>query len=693
MPKIASLSADLVANTTKFDADLKKADRTLANSQRQWQGSLKKIDGQFGGLGKSIGGVTAGLFSLKGAFGALLGIAGAGGLAMMAKQAIDTVGGLGELASQLGITTDTLQAFQYAATQVGLSSAEMETSIGRLTRTIGDAAQGEKEAVDAFVALGVGVLDASGKVRSTEDVLRDAADALQRIPDPARRASLAVDLMGRAGQKMLPFLENGAAGIDDLTGRARELGLVFDEDIIASADEASDKLATLSKVMGVQFNAALVELAPLLTGTADALLDVVRATRFLYELMAVPPEMRSIENLNRQINRLYSDLAGWQEKVGDPWHNQGTVQQNIDAIKDELSELIKARSILEGAGSKFDAGTGTGSSNPPATGSTKKSPAEIQTENLTKKIADLQLQVDTFDLSAVDKKIAESLAGVDMSLSGAGEQVTAITTLIRSLNDLETAAAASKAEVESIDALIAELTENDNARKAEGAAITESVRTPLESYTAALEKLRIQLDLGYISQDTFNRKVGELDEELAKATEGSTEFRDIAEDAMSTIWAGLSDAVVEADNLNEALSGVLKTLAKMLANKAFGALADFGLNAIFGTAAVGGPRSGLTLVGERGPELVNLPAGSYVNPAMSSAAMMQPRIAAANMGGPGGVQVVNNITVSGGGSREQNAEQARQIATEVKRAVDAAVDERIAYQQQPGGAFNPGLAF
>lgn len=39
-------------------------------------------------------------------------------------------------------------------------------------------------------------------------------------------------------------------------------------------------------------------------------------------------------------------------------------------------------------------------------------------------------------------------------------------------------------------------------------------------------------------------------------------------------------------------------------------------------AAIGGTRSGMTLVGEHGPELVDLPNGSYIHPAHTSAAMM-----------------------------------------------------------------------
>jgi hypothetical protein len=61
----------------------------------------------------------------------------------MVRSAVDAVGGLGELADAAGVSTDALQAFGYAATQVGLSNEERQRSLQALTRRIADAAIGE----------------------------------------------------------------------------------------------------------------------------------------------------------------------------------------------------------------------------------------------------------------------------------------------------------------------------------------------------------------------------------------------------------------------------------------------------------------------------------------------------------------------------------------------------------------------
>lgn len=65
-----------------------------------------------------------------------------GALANFARRAADAVGGLGELADQAGVSTDALQAFRFAAIEVGLRNEDLERGLAILTRRIGEAATG-----------------------------------------------------------------------------------------------------------------------------------------------------------------------------------------------------------------------------------------------------------------------------------------------------------------------------------------------------------------------------------------------------------------------------------------------------------------------------------------------------------------------------------------------------------------------
>jgi hypothetical protein len=84
------------------------------------------------------------------------------------------------------------------------------------------------------------------------------------------------------------------------------------------------------------------------------------------------------------------------------------------------------------------------------------------------------------------------------------------------------------------------------------------------------------------------------------------------ESAWNTISGIVSKITGALSSINSALGGIPGKLLSTL---------GFASGGIVGAAAGGGPRGGLTWVGERGPELVRLPLGSQVYPSGQSMAM------------------------------------------------------------------------
>jgi TP901 family phage tail tape measure protein len=158
----------------------------------------------------------------------------------MVRGAVDAVGGLGELADAAGVSTDALQAFGYAATQVGLSNEELQRSLQALTRRISDAATCEQAAQQAFSRLGISFRDTAGNARATEAVMAELAERIAGLSDPVERTAAATAVFGdRLGQRMIPFLLQGRDGLERLTAQALRFGAIADADLIAKADEAS----------------------------------------------------------------------------------------------------------------------------------------------------------------------------------------------------------------------------------------------------------------------------------------------------------------------------------------------------------------------------------------------------------------------------------------------------------------------
>lgn len=216
---------------------------------------------------------------------AIAGSAIAQQLYQMAKAGLEYASALGETAQQLGVTTNALQEYRYAATQVGLSSEEMDQALGQLTRRIGEAAQGTKAQAEAFKKLGISVKDTKGHVIDTGAAIPMIAEALRTVQSPAERAAILMDLFGKAGQKLEPLLADGAKGVNNLRDAAHSLGIVLTPQQIKKADDAADKFSKLKAVLDARISTVVADNADSIIEMVDALERMAAAAFKVYKEM------------------------------------------------------------------------------------------------------------------------------------------------------------------------------------------------------------------------------------------------------------------------------------------------------------------------------------------------------------------------------------------------------------------------
>lgn len=358
----------------QFSADFKELSRELNKAQGETSRAMK-------GMERSLAPISA-------AFRAMGPIVAATGAVLsvdFAKQALDAAGGIGELAEQLGTSTDMLQVYQFAAAQAGVKSTELETALAKLSQNIGDAAQGGDQAVAAFNRLGVGVLDASGKTRSMDAILSDVAEQIAAIEDPTKRAAAAVDLFGRSGQRLLPILSQGAAGIATMQQAAREAGAVLDQDMIRAADEASDKIAAMESSLAKMAQTIMATVAPAISNLSDQIRKTFGGTTRLEELADIE---RKIANFPRQ-------------QRGGAGNKQ---LQGYIAERDRIRNAMEFDAIAAAQGRGGNAlGAPGGTSNPVGTAGAKKAADEAlrAAEKAAKESADR--------IQAINETVAQSL--------------------------------------------------------------------------------------------------------------------------------------------------------------------------------------------------------------------------------------------------------------------------------------------
>lgn len=174
-----------------------------------------------------------------------------------------------KMSARTGMSVEALSGLGFAAQQSGANLEAVETSVRRMQRSITDAAAGTKESQEAFQALGLSV--AALATLTPEQQFLEIAEALSRVPDPTKRAALAMDVFGKSGTSMLPMIAEGKAGIKKLTDEAESLGLILSGETAKAGAELEDafgRLTSAGKAVAISFGASL---APMLTGLATSI--------------------------------------------------------------------------------------------------------------------------------------------------------------------------------------------------------------------------------------------------------------------------------------------------------------------------------------------------------------------------------------------------------------------------------------
>jgi hypothetical protein len=215
----------------------------------------------FDSIKRGLGGLTDTAKSVNGVL-ANLGVAvSVAGLTAMVKSAIDTGDALDEMSQRVGVSVETLSVWKPAAEQSGVSGESFEKGLRKLSTTMLEAATGSEDAARGFSAVGVEFKNQDGTLRATDQVLLDLAERFKDMPDGAEKTALAVQLFGKSGAELIPFLNQGRDGINELAAEMQALGVQMSSETAAQAgnfNDALDKLKLATTSIGNQIIASLL---------------------------------------------------------------------------------------------------------------------------------------------------------------------------------------------------------------------------------------------------------------------------------------------------------------------------------------------------------------------------------------------------------------------------------------------------
>jgi len=172
-----------------------------------------------------------------------------------------------------GVSTQTLQQWEYASDFIDVSVESMTGSMSKLTRAMYDAQTGNEATAAAFEALGVEITNADGTLRDTESVFYDAIDALQGVGNQAQRDAMTMELFGRSAQELNPLILQGSDALREMGEEAEKAGYVLDEYQIQKLGEVDDAYHQMQR----QLEATKYQLAVAFAPVAEAALKGVTA--------------------------------------------------------------------------------------------------------------------------------------------------------------------------------------------------------------------------------------------------------------------------------------------------------------------------------------------------------------------------------------------------------------------------------
>jgi hypothetical protein len=611
--------------TLELDANSVKLLRGLLQSERASRRTVGSITRDFERMGKRIGLSVASI---------------ATGVTLAVRQQARAIDELAKTADALGVVPERLQALQYVAELTGSSAQQLATNMERMQRRLGEVARGGGTAKKALEEIGVSINDLVNL--SADEQMERLATALAGVENATLRASIANDLFGRDGVRMLKLMDQLAKdGIGGVVKELQQLGVAVSRSEAAGVERMNDALTKAriaSKGAAQQFT---IGLAPAVAAIAEQFTDAAKSSGGFGSAMLNLAEITAksvgfigdmVRGLNVTIRLFTAGIASLMaETVGqlalveraavragnrvanifgregyDPSKmalsqieealrlRAGELAQNASDLvmqmmpSDEIAARIQAiradlEEISSGGAGGFEIEVGV--------------TADISAAE--KALADLRAQVATFGLSDLDRQMY-GLANLEGMTP---QQLEDARQMVQWLHDANEAADTHKKLQEDIAAAI------------------RSAQTPAEKYVATIERLN-ELSDGGLDPETYTRLVIAAQEELVRATEVVEETFDIwqaaADQAARNIQSSLAQFLFDPfkDGLKGMLRGFVDTLRRMAAEAAaaqilgsvFGGQGGLGgfLGGLFGgPRASGGPVSSnkAYLVGERGPEL------------------------------------------------------------------------------------------
>ncbi len=554
--------------TQQMKIDLTAKDKT-GNAFRSLNARLEKTRK----VAKSVVGVVAKVGAAAVALGA--------GFVVATKKALEFADGIAKTADKVGLSTDALQKYRYAADLAGVSNGELDKAFDKLNKSIGETINdGTGAAFDAFEQLGLSSDLMSGKLRGTEPVFLAVSDALAQVDDHSQRAALAADIFGRSGTKLINLMKNGRGDIKAAGDEFERFGGVIEEGTLRSSEKAIDAITRLTTLMQSKLTKALADNAPLIADFGKELLEnlpkIINGLRDVARFFGIVG-LSSSDQLKKAQNAIDELMDTYERRITKVKEKRGTLtvgQQReaarilglVDAekaiIEKITAERVKQSQALQNAFKPAPP------SKPGTGGKLGLSPADRKkADEAAKANADF-IKLISDPLNKIKTIRAEILKSAQDTAAAAG---------------LELEYANASEAVKNRAIAVAQI---ENRLKAEGITLSDVQREQLEAALDLTQQRQQALALIKLDEQARIAAAEKLKETQRQANE-------LIKTGLQSMQDGLTGLIDGTQTWKQALGGVLRTVINIAAKMgetstggfSFGKLVS-GLGSLFGGGSV-----------------------------------------------------------------------------------------------------------
>jgi len=180
---------------------------------------VNRLGTSLGGVSKQLDGMHGPVNRLAASFGGLAGALGVGLISQSIRRIIEDLDELDETAQGLGVSALALSEMRIAAQQAGVGTEQLSKAMAGLNTKIKEATTGNHDAAALFEELGISIRDAAGKIKPTEVLFGELADAIKGFANDGSKGALLAEILGqKLGPKFAAYLNEGSEGLRKFSG-------------------------------------------------------------------------------------------------------------------------------------------------------------------------------------------------------------------------------------------------------------------------------------------------------------------------------------------------------------------------------------------------------------------------------------------------------------------------------------------